>query len=208
MALDHHAARVDALLQSMSLAEKVGQLVQSAPFRPADIAAYFAKKQQAEEAGETLVLQIEPRPDLDELIRSGRVGSLLNVSDLTLLNHCQRVAVEESRLGIPLIIGHDVIHGFRTVFPIPLAESCTWDVPLLERAARAAAEEASAHGIDWIFAPMVDIARDPRWGRVSEGAGEDPYLGSALAAARVRGFQSQDLESGRRIVACPKHYVG
>ena len=200
--------RVDALLQNMSLAEKVGQLVQSAPFSPAEIASFLAKKEEAEAAGEAFVLQPEPRPDLDELIRSGRVGSLLNVPDLALLNHCQRVAVEESRMGIPLIIGHDVIHGFRTIFPIPLAESCTWDAALLERAARAAAEEASAHGIDWIFAPMVDIARDPRWGRVAEGVGEDAYLGSILAAARVRGFQSSNLESGRRVVACPKHYVG
>ena len=106
-----------------------------------------------------------------------------------------------------MLIGADVIHGFRTVFPIPLAESCTWNPELLERASRAAAEEASTAGIDWIFAPMVDVARDPRWGRVAEGAGEDTYLGSAMARARVRGFQAADLAGGRRIVACPKHYA-
>ncbi|MEJ5199307.1 MAG: glycoside hydrolase family 3 N-terminal domain-containing protein, partial [Anaerolineae bacterium] len=131
----------------------------------------------------------------------------LGIHDGHLINALQRLAVEESRLGIPLIVGNDVIHGFRTIFPIPLAESCTWDPALLERAAHAAAEEASACGTDWIFAPMVDIARDPRWGRIAEGAGEDPFLGAAMARARVRGFQAADLKSGRRIVACPKHYV-
>jgi beta-glucosidase len=127
---------------------------------------------------------------LEEQIRAGGIGSLLNLADVRLVNQYQRIAVEESRLGIPLIIGSDVIHGFRTIFPIPLAEACTWDPTLLEQAARVAAEEASASGIDWIFAPMVDVARDPRWGRVAEGGGEDPFLGMALARARVRGFGS------------------
>ncbi len=200
-------ARVDDLLGRMTLAEKVGQLVQSALFRPSDIAALIAKKQQAEAAGQPFEFRPEPRSDLEDSIRAGRIGSLLNVTDVGLLNRYQRIAVEESRLGIPLIAGNDVIHGFRTIFPIPLAESCTWDPPLLQRAARVAAEEASAAGIDWIFAPMVDVARDPRWGRIAEGAGEDPFLGSAMAQARVRGFQASDLAGGRRIVACPKHYA-
>src|SRR5207302_1039683 len=143
----------------------------------------------------------------EDQLRAGSIGSIFGSPDVRLVNRCQRLAVEESRLGIPLIVGNDVIHGFRTIFPIPLAESCTWDAVLLERAARVAAEEASASGTDWIFAPVVDVARDPRWGRIAEGAGEDPFLGMAMARARVRGFQASDLTSRRRIVACPKHYV-
>jgi beta-glucosidase len=149
----------------------------------------------------------EVRADLEELIRAGRVGSIFGTADVALINRCRRAAVEGSRLGIPLIVGNDVIHGLRTVFPIPLAEASTWDPPLLEQAARVAAEEASATGTDWIFAPMVDVARDPRWGRIAEGAGEDPFLGGVMAQARVRGFQAAGLASGQRIVACPKHYV-
>jgi beta-glucosidase len=172
-------AGVADLLGRMTLAEKVGQLVQA-----------------------------DARPtDLETRVREGRLGSLLSIQDLPLLNHLQRIAVEESRLGIPLIVGNDVIHGYRTIFPIPLAEACTWDPPLLQQAARVAAEEAAASGTHWIFAPMVDVARDPRWGRIAEGAGEDPFLSSVLAQARVRGFQAGDLASGRRIMACPKHYV-
>jgi beta-glucosidase len=166
----------------MTLEEKVGQLVQ-------------------------LAVQEGDDGDLKATIGLGRVGSIFAIPDAHRVNRYQRLAVEDSRLGIPLIVGNDVIHGFRTIFPIPLAESCTWDLELVERAARVAAEEASACGTDWTFAPMVDIARDPRWGRVAEGAGEDTYLGMAMARARVRGFQSAGLESGRRIVACPKHYA-
>lgn len=173
-------ARVDELLARMTLAEKIGQMNQS---------------------------DVNVLPDPAAAIRSGAMGSLLSIVDPATINHYQRIAVEESRLGIPLIVGNDVIHGYRTIFPIPLAESCTWDPALLERAAQVAAEEASACGTDWIFAPMVDIGRDPRWGRVAEGAGEDVFLGMELARARVRGFQAAHLESGRRIVACPKHYV-
>lgn len=174
------AARAGVLLARMTLAEKVGQLVQLSPWGAVG---------------------------LEDEVRAGAVGSVLNLFDPRASNRLQQVAVEQSRLGIPLLVGADVIHGFRTIFPIPLAESCTWDPPLLEQAARVAAEEASAFGINWIFAPMVDIARDPRWGRIAEGAGEDAFLGSALAAARVRGFQATDLASGRRIAACPKHYA-
>lgn len=201
------AAWVDALLAHMTLPEKVGQLVQMAPFASIDVIQLEMQKREAEEKGLPFVFQLELRDDLEHLIRSGSVGSLLNFMEARLTNRLQRVAVEQSRLGIPLIIGSDVIHGFRTVFPIPLAESCTWDPDLLERASRVAAEEASTAGIDWIFAPMVDVARDPRWGRIAEGAGEDPFLGKAMARARVRGFQAGDLASGRRIVACPKHYA-
>ena len=173
-------SRVEDLLSRMTLAEKVGQMNQ---------------------------VNLTSRGDLDTKIRDGKVGSLLNVWDVGEINPLQRIAVEESRLGIPLIVGTDVIHGYRTLFPIPLAESCTWDPALLARAARAAADEAAASGTDWIFAPMVDIARDPRWGRIAEGAGEDPFLGRAMARARVRGFQARGLAGGKRITACPKHYV-
>ncbi len=174
-------AQVDALLAQMTLEEKVGQMNQVGPHWGGAA--------------------------LEDAIRAGQVGSLLNVWDVARINHLQRVAVEESRLGIPLLIGTDVIHGYRTIFPIPLAEACTWDPELVERAARAAADEAAASGTDWIFAPMVDIARDPRWGRVAEGSGEDPFLGCLMAEARVRGFQAAGLAGGRRIAACPKHYV-
>jgi len=133
---------------------------------------------------------------------------VLSLPDRFEVNRLQRIAVEETRLGIPLIFGFDVIHGHNTVFPIPLAEACTWNPALLEEAARIAASEAAVSGVDWIFAPMVDICRDPRWGRIAEGAGEDPFLGSEMARARVRGFQAKALPGGKRIVACPKHYVG
>src|ERR671939_525326 len=141
-------ARIDDLLGRMTLEEKVGQLTQITPDRV---------------------------PDTEDRIRRGQVGSLLSIGDAARIEHYQRIAQDESRLKIPLIVGNDVIHGYRTIFPIPLAESCTWDPPLLERAARVAAEEASTAGIDWIFAPMLDVARDPRWGRVAEGAGEDSF---------------------------------
>ncbi len=174
-------AQVETLLARMTLEEKVGQMNQVSPHWGGG--------------------------ELEDAVRRGEVGSVLNVWSVERINQLQRVAVEKSRLGIPLIVGTDVIHGYRTIFPIPLAEASTWDPDLLERAARAAADEAAATGTDWIFAPMVDVARDPRWGRIAEGAGEDPYLGSVLARARVRGFQSQGLAGGKKIVACPKHYV-
>jgi beta-glucosidase len=172
--------RADEILSRMTLEEKVGQMN-----------------------------QLDPRwnREIDELVRQGRVGSVLSVRSVSEINRLQHVAVEETRLGIPLLVGNDVIHGYRTIFPIPLAESCTWDPDLAERAARIAADEAAASGTDWIFAPMVDICRDPRWGRIAEGAGEDPTLGQAMARARVRGFQADGLAGGRRIAACPKHYV-
>ncbi|HUF39752.1 MAG TPA: glycoside hydrolase family 3 N-terminal domain-containing protein [Anaerolineales bacterium] len=201
-------SRVAALLGRMTLTEKIGQLVQIGPLAPFDLDDYLTQKSAEEAAGRPFEYQPKLNGDLDDLIREGRVGSFLNLMQTNLINHCQRVAVEESRLRIPILTGCDVIHGFRTIFPIPLAESCTWNPALLERASRTAAEEASASGVDWIFAPMVDVARDPRWGRIAEGAGEDPFLGAAMARARVRGFQVTDLASGRRVAACPKHYVG
>jgi beta-glucosidase len=167
--------RANELLARMTLAEKVGQLVQ---------------------------VDASRAPDLETRIRAGRVGSIFAITDAAAIERYQRTATQESRLGIPLIVGNDVIHGYRTVFPIPLAEACSWDPQLIEEAADTAAEEARANGTDWIFAPMVDVSREPRWGRIAEGAGEDPYLGSVIAAARVRGFQSAG-----SVAACPKHYV-
>jgi beta-glucosidase len=174
--------RVNDLLAQMTLEEKVGQMVQ------------------------INIGQLEPGEG-EARIRRGQVGSVLSFYGAAEINHLQRIAVEQSRLGIPLLIGNDVIHGYRTIFPIPLAESCTWDPELVGEAARVAAEEASADGTDWTFAPMVDICRDPRWGRIAEGAGEDPFLGAAMARARVRGFQTGRLASGRKLAACPKHYA-
>ena len=141
-------------------------------------------------------------------LTNGLVGSMLNVIGVDEIYALQKIAVEETRLGIPLIFGHDVIHGYKTIFPIPLAESSSWDLELMENSARVAATEASADGLHWTFAPMVDISRDARWGRVMEGAGEDPYLGSLVAKARVKGFQGNDLSEINSIVACAKHFAG
>ncbi len=141
-------------------------------------------------------------------LKNGLVGSMLNVIGVKEIRALQKIAVEETRLGIPLIFGHDVIHGYKTIFPIPLAESSSWDLELMENSARVAAREASADGLHWTFAPMVDISRDARWGRVMEGAGEDSYLGSLVAKARVRGFQGNDLNDINTIVACAKHFAG
>ncbi len=172
-------ARVGRLLSRMTLEEKLGQLNQLSGF--------------SDETG--------------KLIKAGKVGSLLNLRGAEIINTVQRIAVEESRLRIPLLIGNDVIHGYRTTFPIPLGETASWEPELMERTAKAAAREAAAAGTRWTFAPMVDIARDPRWGRIAEGAGEDPYLGCRAARARVRGFQHGGLESRDAVAACAKHYV-
>jgi beta-glucosidase len=142
-----------------------------------------------------------------DMVRAGRLGGVLNAVGFEPTADLQHIAMEKSRLKIPLLFGLDVIHGFRTVFPIPLAEASTWDPELIEKASRVAATEASAAGINWTFAPMVDIARDPRWGRIAEGSGEDPFLGSVMAAARVRGFQGESLKDPTSLLACPKHYV-
>src|SRR6202453_4740101 len=181
-------ARVEAVLRSMTLEEKVGQLVQ-----------YSAGQPTGPGTG---------RSDYKEMIARGQIGALLNVIETPLVNEYQRIAVEKSRMHIPLLFGLDVIHGFRTEFPIPLGMASTWDPGLVEKASHVAALEASAIGIRWTFSPMVDIARDARWGRIAEGAGEDPYLGSAMAAAYVRGYQSQHLDAPDTMAACVKHYVG
>src|SRR6266496_1800882 len=171
--------RVDSLLQQMTLEEKAGQLTQ------------FAGA-----SSHTM-----------ELIQQGKVGPLLGVLGAEQANQAQRAAVEHSRLKIPLILGYDVIHGYRTIFPVPLASAGSFDPELVEQAERVAAKESTASGVKWVFAPMVDVARDPRWGRIVEGAGEDPYLGSMIAAAKVRGFQGRDISDPQSVVACAKHYV-
>ena len=145
--------------------------------------------------------------DIGKKIREGKVGGLFNIKSVSKIRNVQKVAVEESRLKIPLIFGMDVIHGYQTVFPIPLGLSCSWDMKLIEQSARIAAQEASADGICWTFSPMVDISRDPRWGRMSEGSGEDPYLGSQIAKAMVNGYQGDDLRKNNTIMACVKHFA-
>ena len=143
-----------------------------------------------------------------EHLKKGYVGSMLNVRGVKNVKAVQKIAVEQSRLGIPLIIGFDVIHGYKTITPIPIAEAASWDLEAIQKSAENAAKEAAAAGINWTFAPMVDISRDARWGRVMEGAGEDPYLGSLIAKARVQGFQGKDLSSPATIAACAKHFAG
>lgn len=178
---------VDALMKKMTLEEKIGQL-------------------NLPGSGDIVTGQAQSS-DIGRKIREGKVGGLFNIKSVAKIKDVQRVAVEESRLKIPLIFGMDVIHGYETVFPIPLGLSCTWDMQLIENSARIAAVEASADGINWTFSPMVDICRDARWGRIAEGNGEDPYLGSRIAEAMVRGYQGNDLTQNNTIMACVKHYA-
>ncbi len=183
--------KVDSLLGLMTLAEKVGQMNQYNGFW--DVTGPVPAEGDA--AGKY------------EHLRTGKVGSMLNVQGTAEVRKVQKIAVEESRLGIPLIIGFDVIHGYKTISPIPLAEAASWDMEAIRKSAGVAAAEAAASGINWTFAPMVDISRDPRWGRIMEGAGEDPYLGSKIAFARVKGFQGDDLAATHTVAACAKHFA-
>jgi beta-glucosidase len=200
------AERVDTLIAGMTVAEKAGQLTQFFYFDlpPADGAADQASG-GAEAPGPGFAGQ---GVTVDEALARGEVGSLLFVTDPAQINRLQRRAVEGNRHGIPVLFGFDVIHGLRTIFPVPVAMAASWDPGCIERSQAVAAREARAAGIHWAFAPMVDIARDPRWGRIVEGAGEDPYLGAAVAAAQVRGFQGDGLGSPGRIIAGPKHFAG
>ena len=177
-------ARVERLLARMTVAEKIGQLwqVNGAAGKIPD--------------------------DLRANVQAGRIGSVLNEVDVATVNELQRIAVKESRLGIPLLIGRDVIHGFKTVLPIPLGQAATWNPDLVERGARVAALEAAASGVNWTFAPMVDVSRDPRWGRIAESFGEDPYVNGVFGAAVVKGFQGDDLSRPGAIAACAKHLAG
>ena len=147
------------------------------------------------------------RKNYKEDIKSGKAGAIFNAHTSAYTRKLQKIAVEETRLGIPLLFGYDVIHGYKTIFPISLGESCSWDLESIEKSARISAEEATSAGLHWTFAPMVDISRDPRWGRVSEGAGEDPFLGSEIAKARVKGFQGNSLNDINTMVACAKHFA-
>lgn len=180
-------AKVDSLLRMMTLEEKIGQL-------------------NLPSAGQFTTGQAE-NSDIAKKIEQGLVGGLFNIKSVASINEMQRIAVEKSRLKIPLLFGMDVIHGYETVFPIPLGLSCSWDMELIEKSARMAAQEASADGISWTFSPMVDLSRDPRWGRVSEGNGEDPYLSGEIAKAMVRGYQGNDLSADNTIMACVKHFA-
>jgi beta-glucosidase len=178
---------IDELLTRMTLEEQIGQL------------GLFTSDWTV--TGPTV------REGYRDDIRAGRVGAIFNAYTADFTRQLQHLSVDDTRLGIPLLFGYDVIHGFRTIFPIPLGEAASWDLVAIERSARIAATEAAAEGINWTFAPMVDIARDPRWGRISEGAGEDVYLGSLIAAARVRGFQGDDLGAVDTVLATAKHYA-
>jgi beta-glucosidase len=149
------------------------------------------------------VLRESYRQDIIE----GKCGNLFNAHTVEYVRELQRLAVEETRMGIPLLFGYDVIHGYKTIFPIPIAEACSWDMEMIEKSARLASKEAAAAGLNWTFNPMVDIARDPRWGRVAEGSGEDPYLGSLIARAKVRGTQGGNLADPLTIAACVKHFA-
>ena len=175
---------INALLARMTLAEKLGQL-----------------QQLDGEANGNF------RPEHRDLVRQGLLGSTLNVRGVQRTNELQAIAMKESRLKIPLIFGFDVIHGYRTIFPVPLGEASSWDPAAAEKSASIAAAEARSAGVHWTFAPMVDIARDARWGRIVEGSGEDTYLGAIIARARVRGFQGRDYSAPDKVLACAKHWV-
>ena len=176
--------RVETLLAQMSIEEKIGQMRQA-------------------NAGFD-----NPAAHLANDLRAGNIGSVLNIVDVEVVNEMQRIAMEESRLGIPLLVGRDVIHGFKTVMPIPLGQSATWNPDIVKEGSRVAAIEAASHGVNWTFAPMVDVTRDPRWGRIAESPGEDSYLTSAMAVAMVQGFQGEDLAAKDTIAACAKHFAG
>lgn len=179
--------KVDELLKKMTLQEKIGQMT------------LFTSDYDV--TGPTM------RENYKQDIKTGRVGAIFNAFGADYTRKLQEIAVNETRLGIPLLFGYDVIHGFRTIFPISLGEAASWDLKAIGQSARIAATEAAAEGLHWTFAPMVDIARDPRWGRISEGAGEDTWLGSRIAEARVRGFQGDDLSATNTLLACAKHYA-
>ena len=185
-------SRVDSIMKLMTLEEKIGQLNQYNGFW--EITGPTPKEGQAAKKYEDL--------------KKGLVGSMLNVRGVKDVKALQKIAVEQTRLGIPLLFGFDVIHGYKTISPIPLAEAASWDLVAIKKSAEIAAEEAASVGLNWTFAPMVDIARDARWGRVMEGSGEDPYLGSLIAVARIQGFQGENLKARNTILACAKHFAG
>ncbi len=204
---------IQALLSQMTIAEKVGQLQQCGPSLVGAFEVSFEELLDmmfdgriSHEEFERLMGTAE-QDYHEEALRAGRIGSYNGIADPEIVNRLQKIAVEETRLGIPLLFGYDVIHGFRTVGPIPLGEACAWEPDLWRRTARLAAQEATAAGIHMTFAPMVDVAKDARWGRVSEGAGEDPVVSSAYGVAKVQGFQTEDLSRPDAMAACIKHFA-
>ncbi len=184
--------RVDSLISLMTLEEKIGQMNQYNGFW--DVTGPAPAEGNASQKYENL--------------RKGFVGSMLNITGVEEVRKVQKIAVEETRLGIPLIIGFDMIHGMKTMSPIPLAEAASWDLDAIEKSSQIGSREAAAMGVNWTFAPMVDVSRDARWGRVMEGAGEDPYLSSQIAKARVKGYQGDDLSDPLTLAACVKHFAG
>lgn len=211
---DQYKERIEQLLSKMTLEEKVGQLKQCGPSLVGAFEVSFEELLDMMFDGKIShdeferLMSTATQDYHEEELRSGRIGSYNGISDAKTANRLQKLAVEETRLGIPLLFGYDVIHGFETVTPIPLAESCAWEPKLWEKTARMAAEEATAGGVHMTFAPMVDVAKDARWGRISEGAGEDPLLNACYGAAKVRGFQGDDLTKPDAMIACVKHFAG
>ncbi|HLT53077.1 MAG TPA: glycoside hydrolase family 3 N-terminal domain-containing protein, partial [Flavobacteriaceae bacterium] len=179
--------QVDSILSLMTLEEKIGQL-------------------NLPGSGDIVTGQAQSS-NIAKKIEEGKVGGLFNIKSVEKIREVQRIAVEKSRLKIPLIFGMDVIHGYETTFPIPLGLSASWDMEMIEQTARVAAQEATADGINWTFSPMVEVSRDPRWGRVSEGNGEDAYLGSEIAKAMVKGYQGDDLTANNTMMSCVKHFA-
>lgn len=206
--------KINDIISKMTLEEKVGQLQQCGPSLVGAFEVSFEElldmmfdgKITEEEFGKLMSTATEDFHEED--LRAGKIGSYNGIKNAKTANQLQKIAVEETRLGIPLLFGYDVIHGYRTIMPIPLAESCAWEPSLWEETARVAAKEATAAGIHMTFAPMVDVAKDARWGRVSEGAGEDAYLTSQFGTAKVKGFQGEDLSKEDAMVACVKHFAG
>ncbi|HEX5026051.1 MAG TPA: glycoside hydrolase family 3 N-terminal domain-containing protein, partial [Agriterribacter sp.] len=180
-------AYVSALMKKMTINEKIGQL-------------------NLLTGGEATTGSVVST-DVESKIKKGQVGGIFSMASVSRIRKTQELAVTRTRLKIPILFGMDVIHGYKTMFPIPLGLSCTWDMAMIEQTARIAAAEASADGLNWTFSPMVDIARDPRWGRISEGSGEDPFLGSAIARAMVKGYQGDDLAKNNTLMACVKHFA-
>lgn len=182
-----YQSKIDSLLALMTVEEKAGQLT-----------LYTSGWD---------VTGPKLRDDYIDELKAGRAGNLFNAHTAAYTRELQRIAVEETRLGIPLLFGLDVIHGYKTTYPIPLAEACTWDMNIIEKTARLSAKEATSAGVNWTFNPMVDVTRDPRWGRIAEGSGEDPYLGSLIGVAKVKGYQGNDLADPETMLACVKHYA-
>lgn len=206
--------KIKDLLEQMTLEEKVGQLQQCGPSLVGAFEVSFSElldmmfDGKISEAEFGRLMSTAQEDFHEEDLKAGKIGSYNGIKNAATANKLQKIAVEETRLGIPLVFGYDVIHGYRTIMPIPLAEACAWDPDLWEKTARVAAKEATAAGIHMTFAPMVDVAKDARWGRVSEGAGEDAYLSSLFGMAKVKGFQSEDLSKEDAMVACVKHFAG